>query len=208
MTSGIKRIKLTPYNIESAIDIVCRIGRRIAPGFVLTKEVHELYVILIQYFYADDNFPGELSKGLLLQGPTGTGKTLAFQVMSIFLGIERIRYIMNGKGYRMNYSIVNVNEVVNGFVNNGFEGINTYASRHIICLDDLGAELAQGMHYGNRLDVISYFISERYEKRLLTFATSNFPIDSLEKKYDDRVLSRLYTMFNFITVKGDDFRRK
>ena len=115
---------------------------------------------------------------------------------------------MNDKVYRMNFSVVNVNDIVNGFYQHAFDGIQTYINRYVICLDDMGTEIREVKHFGNKLDVISYIISERYAKGKLTFATTNYPKDKLDEIYTDRIVSRIHGMFNFITVKGADFRRK
>jgi len=208
MICGIGRISFPVYNLKVALEVVSEIGKRFAPTFILTHEAEELYVKLIQYFYSDGNFQGELTKGLMLQGPTGTGKTLAMKVMSIYLELEKIGFIMNGKGFRMNFSVVNVNDIVNGFLQQAFDGIQTYINRSIICLDDMGTEIREVKHFGNSLDVISHIISERYNKGKLTFATTNYPKNKLGFIYPDRIVSRIYGMFNFITVTGDDFRMK
>lgn len=144
----------------------------------------------------------------MLQGPTGTGKTLAMLVMSVYLELEKIGFKMNDKVYKMNFSVVNVNDIVNGFLQHAIDGIQTYINRYVICLDDIGTEIREVKYFGNSLDVISHIISERYAKGNLTFATTNYPKDKLGHIYSDRIVSRIYGMFNFITVKGDDFRRK
>jgi DNA replication protein DnaC len=208
MTCGISRAKMPVYDLNAALNSVSIIGKKLDPCFIVTPETKELYVKLIQYFYSDTNFPGDLIKGLLLQGPTGTGKTFAMKVMRIYLEIERLGYIMNGKGVWMNFSIVNVNDIVNGFLQQAFDGIQMYINRSVICLDDIGTEIREVKYFGNSLDVISHIISERYNKGNLTFATSNYPKDNLRDIYPDRIVSRIYGMFNFITVNGDDFRKK
>jgi DNA replication protein DnaC len=144
----------------------------------------------------------------MLQGPTGTGKTMAMEVMSIYLELEKIAFKMNDKVYRMNFSVVNVNDIVNGFLQHAFEGIQTYINRYVICLDDIGTEIREVKYFGNSLDVISHIISERYAKEKLIFATTNYPKEMLGYIYSDRIVSRIYEMFNFITVKGDDFRKQ
>lgn len=206
--SGIRRFQYLPYNIDIALDVVSRIAKGIDEGFKFTDNSKDLYCKLIQYFHGDPAFKGDLSKGILLQGPTGTGKTLAMRVMSIYQKIDNIKYTMNGKVYTMNYDVTNINDIVNCFIDNAFDGIQIYSNRYVVCLDDIGTEIEEVKHYGNTLDVISHVISERYSKRLLTFGTTNFRINDLEDKYGDRILSRIYALFNFIVVKDCDFRRK
>jgi len=193
--------------MDFALQVIEHIAKGIDTKFEFTEEALKLYKQLIQFFHADSDFPGDLTKGLLLQGPTGTGKTLAMKVMSIYQKIDNVKYIMNGRIYQMNYDVVHVNDMVNGFLDNAFDGIQMYCRRYVLCMDDIGTEIEEVKHYGNELDVVSHIISERQSKRLLTFATSNLPIEILEIKYGDRIISRMFALFNFLTVKDRDFRR-
>jgi len=206
-TYGIKRFQYIPYNMDFAINVVERIGRGIIPQFILTPEVEEVYKQLIQYFHGDPDFAGDLNKGLLLMGPTGSGKTLAMQLMSIYRQIDDTKFSMNGKIYRMNYEIIDVSTIVNGFMINAYDGIKIYCNRYVTCIDDIGTESDEVKYYGNNLDVISYVLDERYRKRLITFGTTNLNENKLEDKYGDRIISRMYALFNFIIMKGDDYRK-
>ena len=206
-TSGIHRIKYMPYKMDIALSVVDRIGKSMEPGFKLTDDVRPVYSELIRYFHGDPEFNGDLCKGVLIMGPTGIGKTLAMQIMGVYRQIDDTKFIMNGKTYRMNYEVIDVNRMVNSFLDNAFDGIEIYCKRYILCLDDIGIESDQVKHYGNTLDVVSHILAERYSKRLLTFGTTNYPIKILEEKYSDRTISRMYALFNFITMKGRDFRR-
>ena len=207
MISG-NRCSYLPYNIEFALSVIERIGKGIVPSFEI-KEAHlEMYSELIRYFHADPEFKGDLNKGFLLMGPTGTGKTLAMEIMRIYRTIDNTKIIRNGKLYEMRFNIITVNEIVNQFINHSFEGIDHYCERYVLCIDDIGTECEQVKHYGNTLDVIGHIISERYAKKLITFGTTNFPLSTLEQKCDDRTISRMYALFNFMTLKCDDFRKK
>jgi Cdc6-like AAA superfamily ATPase len=207
MTIGIQRIQYLPYKIETALYVIERIGKRFEPSFVLNDEVKPVYIKLIQYFHADPEFDGNLSKGILLMGPTGTGKTLAMKIMQTYRTLDDTWYYSNGKAHRMNYDIVHINTIISEFIENGFDGIDIHCKRYAACFDDIGTETDQVKHFGNTLDVVSHILAERYAKSLITFGTTNFPVKILEQKYDDRTVSRMYTLFNFVTMAGKDFRR-
>ena len=193
--------------MDIALQMVERIGKYLIPSFELTDIVKDVYTKLIQYVHADPEFPGSLEKGIMLLGPTGTGKTLAMNIMQVYRAIDDTYYFKDGKPYRMNFDVYHVNDIVSNFIDNGFDGIDLYCRRYVACFDDLGTEIEQVKHYGNNLDVMSHILAERYAKGLLTFGTSNFPLSVLEEKYDDRTISRMYVLFNFITMTGKDFRR-
>jgi len=205
--NGIGRLKYMPYKMDVALSVVKRICQGIEPEFDSRPEIEDVYKQLIMWFHGDAAFNGDLYRGIMLMGPTGTGKTLAMKVMNIYRQIDDIKFLLHSRIYRMNYDIIDVNCIVNAFLNNAFEGVDMYCSRYILCIDDIGSEMDRVKHYGNTLDVISYIIAERYTKRLLTFGTTNFPIRVLEEKYDDRIISRMYALFNFIEMKSIDFRR-
>lgn len=207
MTSGNRRIQYTPYEMDIALQVVERIGKGINPRFSLTEKGKEVYRKLIQFFHADPEFVGDSDKGILLMGPTGTGKTLAMEIMAKYRTIDDTKFIINNRLYRMNYDIIDVNRITSQFMDNSFDGIQAYCNRFLICLDDIGTEIEQVKHYGNTLDVVSHIIAERYAKKLMTFGTTNFPIKTLEDKYGDRIISRMYSMFNFIEMKDRDFRK-
>jgi DNA replication protein DnaC len=206
-SSGIKRLQYMPYKMDVALAVIDRIGKRIEPNFCITDEIQDTYVSLVQYFHGDPAFKGDLNRGILLMGPTGSGKTLAMKIMSVYRQIDDTRYVINGKSYRMNYEVVPVDRIISDFLSQSYDALRIYMTRYVVCLDDMGTESEYVKFYGNNLDVIGLILSERYSKRLLTFGTTNLPLTNLEEKYDDRIVSRMFSLFNFITMKGKDFRK-
>ncbi|WP_294891820.1 hypothetical protein [Sulfuricurvum sp. MLSB] len=205
--TGIKRLQYMPYKIDVAMKYLNQIGLSFEPKFELTSEQEDVYIELIKYIHGDPGFNGTLEKGLLLIGPSGTGKTLAMKIIQAYRMIDDTFYLKDGKPYRMNFDIYHVNDIVSRFIEDGFDGIDLYCRRYVACFDDIGTEIEQVKHYGNKLDVMSHIFAERYAHGLLTFGTSNFPVSVLEEKYDDRTISRMYALFNFVIMKGKDFRR-
>lgn len=206
-STGIRRIAYMPYKMDIALDVVMRIGKTIDQNFIISEGISDTYRQLVRYFHGDPEFNGDLTKGILLMGPTGAGKTLAMKIMSIYRTIDDTRYVLNNKAYRMNYEVVEVTKIVNDFIDKSYDSLKIYMSRYVICLDDLGSENEIVRVFGNSIDVIGTILAERYSKRLLTFGTTNLPLTILEEKYDDRIISRMYSLFNFIEMKDKDHRR-
>ncbi len=205
--NGNRRIAYAPYKMDIALDVVTRIGKGIDPSFQMTADVYPVYIELIKWFHGDAGFNGDINKGILLMGPTGTGKTMAMQIMKIYQTIDNNAYMINGKVVRMNYDVIDVSLLVSAFMDAGYDGIEMYKHRYTLCLDDIGAESNQIKYYGNDCDVVGYILAERYARSLMTLGTTNYKIEALTSKYGDRIVSRMYALFNFIVMKGKDFRK-
>lgn len=206
-TAGIRRLQYLPYKMETALRFIEAIGQKFEPSFRLNDNCIHVYKDLIRYVHGDPEFSGTLEKGILLIGPTGTGKSLAMKIIQTYRTIDDTWYIKDGKPYRMNFDIYPVNEVISRFIESGFDGIEIFCKRYCACFDDIGSEIERVKHYGNDLDVISHVLSERYARQLLTFGTSNYRVSDIEDKYGDRTISRMYSLFNFITMKDIDYRK-
>lgn len=69
--------------MEIALAVAERIGKSIEPDFILTPDNKPVFMKLIQWMHGDPEFKGYLKKGILLNGPTGTGKSVAMRIMSV-----------------------------------------------------------------------------------------------------------------------------
>lgn len=148
------------------------------------------------------------TKGLLIGGNVGSGKTLIMEAMQLTFPKE-IQYVTTAR------------KVAGDFLEDGQKAILKH-SKHMKShgqgyvypgsfFDDLGAEDSK-KHYGNETNVMAELISDRYDLFVKngskSFFTTNLTKQEIEDKYGLRVLSRLKQMCNFILLDCKTDRRK
>jgi DNA replication protein DnaC len=155
---------------------------------------------LVAYFLNDgivtEKFGIDLTKGILLSGPVGCGKTTLMTLM---------KYVTmpNNKFY-----LKTCRDISFEFIKEGYEIIHRYSRGSSsqteyknYCFDDLGVE--QNLKYfGNECNVMAEIILSRYDlfvaKKVQTHITSNLSASEIEVAYGNRVRSRLRGMLNLI----------
>ena len=109
--ADIKRMRYEPYKMEVALEAIRIIGTSITPKFVIDGENQWVFEQLIKWMHGDESMmaidpatggqiQGRLKSGIYLGGNTGSGKSLALQVMSIYRNIDNIQIRINGEMYR------------------------------------------------------------------------------------------------------------
>ncbi|WP_269686358.1 ATPase [Flavobacterium lacustre] len=138
----------------------------------------------------------DLSKGILLSGPIGCGKTSIMSLIKPFTSPLS------------EYKIKTCRELSFEFAKKGFETINYYTLKQAnqskltgYCFDDLGAE-QQIKHFGNDCNVMAEVLLGRYEQfvenKCITHITSNLSASEIERIYGNRIRSRMRSMFNLV----------
>lgn len=155
---------------------------------------------LICYFLKDEvmanNFNLDLSKGILLSGPVGCGKTT---LMSLMRHVAQPNYKFIMKTCR---------DISFEFIKEGYQtiqkyshGTNSHSEYRNYCFDDLGVE-TNLKYYGNECNVMAEIILSRYDifisKQVITHITTNLSATEIETAYGNRVRSRLREMLNLI----------
>lgn len=155
---------------------------------------------LICYFLKDEvmatNFNLDLSKGILLSGPVGCGKTT---LMTLMRHVAQPNYKFIMKTCR---------DISFEFIKDGYQTIQKYSNSNNssseyrnYCFDDLGVE-TNLKYYGNECNVMAEIILSRYDifisKQVITHITSNLSATEIETAYGNRVRSRLREMLNLI----------
>ena len=155
---------------------------------------------LICYFLKDEvmaaNFNLDLSKGILLCGPVGCGKTTLMTLMK------------SAAKQNNNFIMKTCRDISFEFIKEGYQtiqkysnGNNSHSEYRNYCFDDLGVE-TNLKYYGNECNVMAEIILSRYDifisKQVITHITSNLSATEIETAYGNRVRSRLREMLNLI----------
>ena len=142
-----------------------------------------------------------INKGFFFYGVPGVGKTDLFLILQRILALHKDERVFNK-------SIAC--KIANQFAKEGFEVFAQFKGKNWF-FDDLGiVQRETAVHFGNKVNVSELLIMDRYDlfrsRGIITHFTSNHSIQSLEKIYDERVISRLREMCNFYHVQGTDRR--
>ncbi len=137
-----------------------------------------------------DRMEGKVSKGVVLMGKPGVGKTTIMKQRS-------------KEGYSTNRIATHyMLKGIEAFVNP--QGNLMFDTSHI---DDLGTEIIPS-HYGNKLDLIPYLLQLSYEQgRSFGFYTTNLSYDELKERYGSRVVDRLQEKCYFFILEDEPFRK-
>ena len=201
---------LQPFTTDGLKEFVLKEN----PKFIVDKQNEKAFTQLCQYFTNNPAFEENgfsLSKGILLTGPVGVGKTELLRVFS--------------KNKRQCFHLISVFEIEVSCQQRGVEFFKAYTGmvpgwgntsnffyqKNIgWAFDDIGRESVV-FDFGNKSDVVSKIIQTRYaDKNKLPFSTlhltTNLTPAEIESRYDYAVKSRLREMFNYILVGGKDRR--
>lgn len=160
------------------------------------------YELLQWYFSKDSRFVDSgysLSKGLLLVGPVGCGKTTMMKAFSknIYQSFTIISCRKIADEYKNSKPIYRYSDVSK----NNFPHLYYGHSELGWCFDDLGTE-EKKKNFGDELNVMEDIILNWYDKLTIGFnkihITTNLYMDQIEEKYTARVRSRMRQMFNVI----------
>lgn len=163
--------------------------------------IYKLLIYAIQDHKRAFQLGIDLSKGIMLSGPIGCGKTSLMHLVRPFF------YSKN------DYKIITTRHVSFEFAKSGYDSLAQYTLKTPhqnrlsgYCFDDLGAE-QQIKHFGNDCNVMAEILITRYEhfveNNTITHITTNLSASEIEKVYGNRVRSRLRQMFNLIAFERD-----
>lgn len=170
--------------------------------------------LLVSQRFAEKSVFETASKGLIFCGGCGVGKThLAIGVLKQLIQSQRRRGLF--------YSSAHLLELIRSTFDredvSEWELMQPVLERDILVLDDLGAgkitEFVQ--------EKLAYILMERYNRKLTTIITTNYPVEPPREERErsslsgktlgdcigDRAYSRLLEMCLVVPVRGQDFRK-
>lgn len=185
-------------------------AKTIEPDFLMQPDQESFYASLINYF-KNEPCGWDLSKGLLLNGSVGAGKTLAMRIMQASRSVK-------------SFGMITCRHVVREYMINGVEIIDRYGRKdrssffegqkityYSKCFDDFGAEETNQKLFGNNQNVMLEILLDRYElfisNGMITHLTTNLTPELIEQQYGNRLRDRLREMMNYITMPGTTKRK-
>ncbi len=173
--------------------VVERVVRQTLPVRFHGARVIELAAPRLRALTAWVKAPGD---GLLLFGPTGTGKTWTAAALTRFL-------IEAGRSVLWRSAAEFFRELRDSYDQDRSERavLTAYASAPILVLDDLGA--GSGSDFERRCAV--ELVERRTNQLLPTVVTTNWTLGEIAERLDDRLASRL-SAFVRLEFGGPDFR--
>ena len=140
------------------------------------------------------------SESLFIIGQTGVGKT------HISLAIAKE---VSAKGYTVAYgSLLNYisnieKEHFDRAANSGSDTMKIIINADLLILDDLGSEFQTNFNESALYNILN----SRINRGLPTIISSNLSGKDLQQKYNDRIVSRLLSVYKLLLFVGQDIRQ-
>lgn len=164
---------------------------------IVNEQTTPLIKVICYYLSEDPRYETELgysfSKGLLLRGISGLGKTHIMKCVQ-FNELKPIQ-------------ILSMLDITDTLKREGEFNIDTSG---YLYLDDVGTESTVVNHYGTQLSFFKNFIELYYLKQTVynkLIMSTNCDFDMIEEKYGFRVRSRIREMMNVAYITGTDMRK-
>lgn len=200
---------------ENMLKFIVGKARHLQIKFSVNEFNLNLVTELCKYFTGDPTGTIDQSKGLMLFGNVGQGKTSLIQLFN--------------ENQVSSYRVATCKVIADKFKKAGNDAddvVREYSSLRSmaslahefkngdklgICFDDLGTE-DEVKNYGNQSNVMSELILRCYDNKLMkgkVHITTNLTRKQIEEYYGDRVVSRMQEMFNeiIIPIETPDYRK-
>lgn len=223
--AGVVRLPALSLDMSKALEMMELIGRARNPKFIIDQHNRWAYTQLIKWLYGIEGMEaadpeaaahgklqrkaGRLTAGIYIAGPTGTGKSWAMELLNIFANIDNPTIQLGEKTTPIHYGCYRAEDIWEESAASD-EGMSRFKTMPILCIQDLGSEpIGDAVRMGTRREPLRQILEARGDRNdLITLITSNYGIcaPEIEKRYTDRVVSRLRDMCNLLIINGIDRR--
>ena len=149
-----------------------------------------------------DNFDTDYHN-LLIYGNTGLGKTYLSNCIAKEL-LDRAHTVLYYTAFRFFKYIENCKFSYDAVEETGTLSEDYLIDCDLLILDDIGTELSNSFTNSALYTVIN----ERHLKRRPTIISTNLSLEELEKRYSERIFSRISKDYSWLKLIGSDIRRK
>jgi DNA replication protein DnaC len=168
-------------------------------GYTIDANNEEAVTAVCKYFQQDN------SKGLLLMGYYGTGKTWLMRLVNEFISPVRIVSTEN----IMRETIKN-ESVPEKYLSESFQIDNaTYQKIEFpFCFDELGGKNDRELNlWGTKTYPMSEILKYHAENKMKCHAITNFQLEDLQQLYGGETIDRMKEMFTIVKFKGGSRRK-
>ncbi len=199
----ITEIKENLNTVKSKWALACK---EVYPYFKTDAENEDAIKLLLLYIARDERFETampdrnySLGKGLLLNGRPGTGKTVLLRI------VQRTLYYLRSD---IQFKRLNMREICQDYQASG-PAILMPEQKHWF-VDEFGLTTREQVQsYGNKIIVGDELVGIRYDlfqRGYMLHLTTNLTEQQMIDFYNERTVSRLHEMCNFIPLDGNDRR--
>ena len=179
----------------------CLFKRNQNRNFIIDDNNESVIEQLYYFITNNPSFSGDLSRGIMLQGKYGCGKTVILETYSMLHNHIVIKYSLRQPLFLFIKSLDLQEQIIN-------KSMKAFVQRPLI-IDEFGRESKTVQDFGNILRPISELLSIRGDMGTLTHGTTNFTLETLSSAefYGGMIGDRLKMMFNFIPLSGESRRK-
>ena len=200
-----RRFVIKEYSFDQFCELIVAYGciqlvnRSEIKKFTLLPEDIEVLKKLYQWTVGDPSFDGNLTRGIMLIGKFGSGKSLIMEAWCSIL----IDYAIDNKlGLAVWYKSSKL------YAELLAKSDSKALAKRMLFIDDFGRDSMRSKNYGTEVSPVADLLLERYDNGSITHGTGNRTIETLSSDdfYGPMLGDRFKQMFNFIEHKGSSRR--